>query len=290
MALPLYGAQLVLARWFTAHSRTALTSELYRLVVLLQLVGAVLATLLGRPLPFRVTPKALASGRQSNPEPRLLLPLLALLSLQLVALLNLLPIASGVRLNLLPESKATLALGVGWALVNVLLLLATLRCCWDRPRSDAVPWLAWQEAVQLAGQPAQLVAMSEAGLELELERAPAERNAAAPRLGQDLELTASDGRHWSLRLEACRGRRLGCSWAPIAAELEDERKEWLQQRLYRRDGQWPTRRAPAEPLALAVILTRLLRPLTAETWLERSLLPANPPDEQHGAVMAEMQR
>ena len=282
MALPLYGAQLVLARWFTAHSRTALTSELYRLVVLLPLVGAVLATLRGRPLPFRVTPKALASGRQSNPEPRLLLPLLALLSLQLVALFNLLAFASGVRLDLLPESTATLALGVGWALVNVLLLLAALRCCWDRPRSDAVPWLAWREAVQLAGQPAQLVALSEAGLELELER-------TAPRLGQDLELTASDGRHWSLRVEACRGRRLGCSWAPIAAELEEERKKWLQQRLYRRDGQWPTRRAPAEPLALAVILTRLLRPLAAETWLERSLLPANPPYEQHGAVMAKKQ-
>jgi cellulose synthase (UDP-forming) len=97
--------------------------------VLLPLVGAVLGTMLGRPLPFRVTPKALASGRQTNPEPRLLLPLLALLSLQLVALLNLLSLASGVRLDLLPESKATLALGVGWALVNVLLLLAALRCC-----------------------------------------------------------------------------------------------------------------------------------------------------------------
>ena len=284
MALPLYGAQLVLARWFTAHSRTALTSELYRLVVLLPLVGAVLSTLLGKPLPFQVTPKALASGRQTSPEPRLLLPLLALLSLQLVALFNLLAFASGARLDLLPESKATLALGLGWALVNVLLLLAALRCCWDRPRSDAVPWLAWHEAVQLAGQPAQLVALSEAGLELELEL---ER--AAPQPGQELELTASDGLRWLLRLEACRGRRLGCSWAPISSELAEERQEWLQQRLYRRDGQWPTRRAPAEPLALAVILTRLLRPLAAETWLERSLLPTNPPNEQHGAVVAEMQ-
>ena len=282
MALPLYGAQLVLARWFTAHSRTALTSELYRLVVLLPLVGAVLSTLLGKPLPFQVTPKALASGRQTSPEPRLLLPLLALLSLQLVALFNLLAFASGARLDLLPESKATLALGLGWALVNVLLLLAALRCCWDRPRSDAVPWLAWREAVWLAGQPAQLVALSEAGLELGLEW-------AAPQPGQELELTTSDGRRWLLKLEACRGKRLGCSWAPISSELAEERQEWLQQRLYRRDGQWPTRRAPAEPLALAVILTRLLRPLAAETWLERSLLPTNPPNEQHGAVVAEMQ-
>jgi len=165
----------------------------------------------------------------------------------------------------------------------VLLLLAALRCCWDRPRSDAVPWLAWRESVQLAGQPAQLVALSEAGLELELEQ-------AAPQQGQALELTTSDGRRWLLRIEACRDGRLGCSWAPIAAELEEERKEWLQQRLYRRDGQWPTRRAPAEPIALAVILSRLLRPLAAETWLERSLLPANSPNEQHGAVVAEKQR
>jgi hypothetical protein len=27
-----------------------------------------------------------------------------------------------------------------------------------------------------------------------------------------------------------------------------------------------------------------------EIWLEFSLLPANPPNEQHGAVVAEMQR
>jgi len=270
MALPLVAAQLLLARWFSAHSRTALMPELYRWIVLVPLGWAVLATLLGRPLPFRVTPKALASGRRSNPEPRLVLPLLALLSLQLVALLNLIPLLRGTGLRVLaPISASTLTVALTWALLNALLLLAALRCCWDRPRSSATPWLAWREPVTINGQPALIQAISEEGLELVLPGG----TRAAPDPARPLVLSCADGSRWPLLLQAQAGRRLGCRWGPLDAH------QWqaLHQRLYQRNGQWPCRRAPAEPLALAATLLQLGRPQPHETWFRRSLMPAEPP-------------
>jgi cellulose synthase (UDP-forming) len=268
MALPLVLAQLLLARWLSGHSRTALMPELYRWVMLVPLAWAVLTTLLDRPQPFRVTPKALASGRRGGPEPRLLLPLTGLLSLQVVALVNLVPLLRGTApLRLAPVSASTLALGVGWSLLNGLLLLAALRCCRDRPRASATPWFAWGEAVQVNGGPALLTAISEEGLELELPS-----SSPAPS-GAELELCCSDGSHWRLQLQARAGRRLGCSWGCLDAA----QRQWLHQRLYQRDGQWPTRHAPAEPLALAATVLRLVRPLPAERWFQRSLLPVRPP-------------
>lgn len=279
MALPLVVAQLLLARWFSRHSRTALMPELYRWVVLLPLCWAVFTTLLGRPQAFRVTPKALASGRSGALEPSLVLPLVGLLSLQVVALLNLVPLLRGTaETPLAPTTAITLMVGVGWALLNGLLLLAALRCCRDRPRTSATPWLGWCETVQISGRPAQLTAISEEGVELRLapvadpDRGPAFQPWPA---ATHLELCCADGSRWPLRLEAQAGARLGCSWG----SLDERQRIQLQQRLYQRDGQWPTRRAPAEPLALAATLVRLWRPLPPETWFQRSVLPVVAPTQ-----------
>jgi len=266
VALPLVLAQLLLARWFSAHSRTALMPELYRWVVLVPLTWAVLSSLLGRSQAFRVTPKQLPSARGGSMEKRLLLPLLALLSLQGVALLNLVSLLRGTaRLSLAPLSASTLAVGVGWALLNGLLLIAALRCCRDRPRRSSIPWLAWGESVELNGRPALLSAISEEGLELHAPEFSAAAGALWLRLG--------DGHGWPLQLEERRGPLLGCRWGPLN-ELERAR---LHQLLYQRRGQWPTRRAPAEPLALAATVKRLLRPLPPEDWFQRSLIPVLPP-------------
>jgi cellulose synthase (UDP-forming) len=286
MALPLVLAQLLLARWFSAHSRTALMPELYRWVVLVPLAWTVLRTLLGRTQPFRVTPKELPSGRISGVEKRLLLPLLGLLSLQGMALLNLVPLLRGTaRISLAPVSASTLAVGVSWALLNALLLLAALRCCRDRPRSSATPWLAWRQPVQLNGLPAELRAISEEGLELRLANDPAASHPAASPWTPgrtELELRLANGGSWPVRLESRSGPHLGCRWCP----LSDSQRQQLHQLLYQRSGQWPSRRAPAEPLALAATLLRLLRPMPPESWFQRSTLPVLAPD-QHLAGMPE---
>ncbi|QVL51773.1 MAG: glycosyltransferase [Cyanobium sp. M30B3] len=267
MALPLVLAQLLLARWFSAHSRTALMPELYRWVVLVPLTWTVVSTLLGRTQPFRVTPKDLPSRRGSGAEQRLLLPLLGLLSLQGMALLNLVPLVRGTaRISLAPVSASTLAVGMSWALLNALLLLAALRCCRDRPRSSATPWLAWRQPVLLNGQPAELSAISEEGLELRLGGDPAARPWEPE--GTELQLSLAH-RNWPVRVAARSGSRLGCAWGT----LDEHQQRRLHQLLYQRSGQWPRRRAPAEPLALAATVLRLLRPMPPETWFQRSLMP-----------------
>lgn len=65
---------------------------------------------------------------------------------------------------------------------------------------------------------------------------------------------------------------LGGHWG----ELNVHQVELLHQRLYQRTGQWPLRRAPAEPIALLVVLKRLLIPLGRECWFHRSLIPVAP--------------
>ncbi|MFM8605924.1 MAG: glycosyltransferase [Cyanobium sp.] len=288
-ALPFIAAQMLLIRWLSAHSRTALLPELYRWIFLLPLVGAVLLTLLGRPQRFRVTPKALATGRRSTPARRLLLPLLALLSLQLVSLLNLLRPALGVALA--PLSTATLAVSLAWAAINALLLILALRACFDRPGLAPLPWFALRMSCTLrcgetkveAELEAELEAISESGVELRLkDRGVASREfaglvAALDRSGEPLilQLPAFSDQPLPLRLEASSAGRIGATWAwRPGDEALQMRLRWF---LYGREGVWPDRRAPLEPLALLVVLQRLLMGCGAEGWFRRSLIAQAPP-------------
>ena len=331
VALPFSLAQLLLIRWLSAHSRTALLPELYRWIFLLPLVWAVLLTLLGRPQRFRVTPKALASGRRTSPARRLLLPLLVLLSLQLVSLLNLLRPAMGAVLA--PLSPATLAVSLVWAALNLLLLSLALRACFDRPGLAPLPWFRLRLPCTLRSggttAEAQLEAISEAGVELRLgaplppslaaamavdaaiarvsgadreaEAAPAEAGSVDhppvekgsaldlpfavgsveqppvddARRGDSLalDLGAAGLETLPLRLVARQGRRLGAHWGPLSPGQRLE----LQRFLYSRQGLWPHRQAPPEPLALAVVLQRLLLGCGPEGWFRRSLMPQVPP-------------
>ncbi|MBE9153428.1 glycosyltransferase [Cyanobium sp. LEGE 06113] len=271
-ALPFFGAQLLLARWFSNQARTGLLPELYRWIVLIPLVATICRWALQRPLRFQVTPKALAIAGRQAADPRLWLPLLVLLLLQLLALLNLFGWAQDpTGPALAPVTPASLALGVSWSLINALLLLLALRCCWDRPRRSALPWFAVREPACLDGQPVLLRAISEEGVELAL--APAARQAgqvALPLAGPASLLQLTWGQEcWPLQLAACRGHRLGALWSG----LSPRQQRTLQQRLYRQSGLWPHRRAPFEPLALLAVLGRLLSPIPPDDWFRRSLVP-----------------
>ena len=327
-ALPFALAQLLLVRWLSAHSRTALLPELYRWIFLLPLVWAVLLTLLGRPQRFRVTPKALAGGRRTSPARRLLLPLLVLLSLQVVSLLNLLRPAMGAALA--PLSTATLTVSLVWAALNLLLLSLALRACFDRPGLSALPWFRLHLPCRVhEGEretEAELEAISEMGVELRLPEAwssdltlpvaagaeaqatamlgmvyrpapPAERPSPGEAVRGDrsgagqtpasthpdpplqsrpelwLDLRVDGLERLPLLPIARRTRRLGAHWGPLSAA----QRLALFRFLYSREGLWPQRKAPPEPLALVVVLQRWLLGRRPESWFRRSLIPQNPP-------------
>ena len=149
----------------------------------------------------------------------------------------------------------------------MVLLLAAIRCCIDRGRRSTIPWLAWNEAVMLNGRAARLTALSEEGLELTQEQ----RIDIDPTCS--LVLETADGRCWPVLPARQQALGLGCRWG----HLTEQQREVLQHRLFRSAGRWPVRRAPAEPLALMVLLGNLLGNLLgircAERWFQRSLVP-----------------
>lgn len=272
-ALPFYLGQILLTRWFSNQSRTALMPELYRWIFLMPICAAVVATLLGRPRRFKVTPKAVASGGSPGPDRGLLLPLLLLLSLQLVALWHL-PRPG-------PLALTTVGVVQAWGSFNVLMLLLAIRSCWDRKGGDGTPWFALAVPVTLrhAGGEirARLEAVSSSGAELRLE--PAAAAAVPPELpgsgGGDLALTGllPDGMPLPFLQVAGGPGTIGGLWGPLTP-LQRERLEEL---LYRRQRLWPTLRAPFEPRALPAVALRLLRRIPPEAWFQRSLIPQLPP-------------
>jgi cellulose synthase (UDP-forming) len=306
VALPFQLSQLLLIRWLSEQSRGALMPELYRWVLAWPLARSVVGTLLGRPEPFRVTPKAPSVQRGAAPDPRLLVPLLALLAVQGVALARLITLLVDNGSGRLPfaDGRGTLVvLGLGWALVNGLLLLAACRACWDRPREDAVPWFApvlggwWLTA---AGErPLVVSAISERGCEVRLwldtrsDAGGAGPWAEPARVRLDHPLLRDDpwpvrgvcvaplgrrpGGRWTLgrwtlgRRTEVRGTevRLGLRWDALTPAQRDR----LQTYLYRRPGLWPTLPAPWDPLALAVVSGRVLQRIPPESWFSRSLRP-----------------
>jgi cellulose synthase (UDP-forming) len=238
VAMPFYGAQMLLARPISGQARGAVLPELYRWIFLVPLVGAVLSTIAKKPKAFRVTPKA--PGPARGAEPGLVLPLAALLAVQGLALVGL------VRW---PPPAAPLGLTLFWLASSSLLLGLSLRCCWDRPGASDVPWFAVYSQQSWGS----ITALSEEGLEAHLT-------------GSQIPT-----QHWGLPLElACqKGPRIGMNWK----QLNTEQRHWLQQRLYGKSGCWPVRRAPFELRALGPVLLRLIRPARRETWFNRSLLP-----------------
>jgi cellulose synthase (UDP-forming) len=285
MALPFQLTQLLLIRWLSQQSRGALMPELYRWLLAAPLALTVVATLLGRPQPFRVTPKARVIPRGGGPNGRLLWPLALVLAVQVVALARLIGLLLGETLGRvsLADGRGTLVVvGLVWALLNSVLLLAACRACWDRPRDDALPWLAPSLAGWLVGAgpggeaPLEVQAISEVGCEVRLGNGLGQAAPVALRL--DHPLLIADP--WPVRLvcEARAGRwgrgpgselRLGLRWGA----LSPAQRERLHTYLYRRPGLWPTLAAPWDPLVLLVVARRLCERIQPEGWLSRSLLP-----------------
>lgn len=293
MAVPWWLGQLLLSRWLSGHSRTAMLPELYRLAVVIPLGFTVIKTLMGRPQPFRVTPKALTRGEPPRPPLRLVVPPVLLLVAHIAAALALLGgRVAPCLLAAAPASQALLLLAI---LLSSVILVIAIRIGQERPNLAPVPWFRLRQPARLHWSAGQrrvwITALSEQGLELDITAATA---AALPDAEEllELQLPAADRSvqsgappPWRLPcrvvvrargpLRSRLGRhgrspwRLGCRWESLA----EEQKRQLDYLLYQRDGLWPVRRAAFEGLAIPVLLWQLLRPVAAEGWFRRSLIP-----------------
>jgi len=263
-ALPLLLAQLLLARWFSRDARSALMPELYRWVFLAPLLRAVIATALGRPRLFRVTPKSL-DGAESSPALPLLLPLLLLLALQL---------ANGAQVLLAQGPSPVVPLA--WSGLAIVMLLAAVRICWDRvpaAQADQEVWFAPVQLEVVLSQEdrcwtAQVQAISEQRVELAWQAGPSCSHQPIRLLGKDLgeesfTLLPRKLQHQGRRV------RLGGTWSWHSPRQHLR----LQAQLGQQAGCWPVRRAPTEPWALLALLGRLIRPPRPPGWFHRSALP-----------------
>jgi hypothetical protein len=158
---------------------------------------------LGRPLAFRVTPKSQIVSGESGANQQLLRPLVLCLCVQLVAISQLIALQMGGwlgRVNLTQGRGTLVVLGLAWALLNGLLILAACRSCWDRPRQGTIPWLAPRLEGWLIGadrgrdQALEVLAISEEGCEVRLRNGNRLEEAAP---------TGGEGRpeRWQLRLD-----------------------------------------------------------------------------------------
>jgi cellulose synthase (UDP-forming) len=71
------------------------------------------------------------------------------------------------------------------------------------------------------------------------------------------------------------GGAIGGVWGPLTPPQRDQ----LETMLYRREGLWPTLRAPFELRTLPLVLLRTLQRVEPERWFRRSLIPQLPPLE-----------
>jgi cellulose synthase (UDP-forming) len=85
-----------------------------------------------------------------------------------------------------------------------------------------------------------------------------------------------DGTRLPLQVETSRWGHHGALQLAVRWQgLSPAQQEDLERVLYRRDGLWPSLRAPFEPRALLAVALRLPRKMPPEAPFRRSLIPQN---------------
>ena len=153
--LPYYVVQLMFFSWLNHHSRSALLSDIYSLVLTFPLALTVIQVMLN-PFSkgFSVTPKGTASDRYSF-NWNLALPLIVLFIITAVSLWRNLGMCMvmGWSASVTPELKG-LGLGWLWSSYNLLMIGIALLILLDVPRPDANDWFNLRRTVRLCFLPA----------------------------------------------------------------------------------------------------------------------------------------
>ena len=277
--LPYYLIQITVFAWLNHHSRSALLSDIYSLVLVFPLALTVVSSLLN-PFSqgFAVTPKGTANDRFTF-NWRLAWPLLILFSLTALSLgLNLgygLVVADGAA-----QSKG-IGLGWVWSLYNLVMVGIALLVMLDVPRPDSHAWFDLRRVgrLELRAEDGSLqeywgvtTQISEVGAELELTqmgsffegdyRGPVWLTLAEA----DLVLPGE--------LVAMRSPETGDRPFPLVQvqfnQLSLAQERQLVELLFCRPGQWKRQNSPGELRSIWLLFKVLLRPkvLTGDTRIK----------------------
>ncbi len=268
LLLPLWATLLLSLGWLNRGSRAAFLSELTGWVLTVPLTLTVISRMLGRFHGFRVTPKHQRRDRGSW-SLGLVMPLLALLSLNLINLAGLLAPETALE-GMTTQGQL---LGLLWATLNTLSLLVALRACWDPAASDPAPWqqLSLSAALEDAGghhHPCRITAISESGVEVQLPGRPPPI-VASTKLRWSDELPALGVTPWEPSTRRKKAGQLALRWQPLSSHERRNLCRWL----FTRPGCWVERQAGGEWISLLVLCQRILPPWRGPAPFQRSLVP-----------------
>jgi cellulose synthase (UDP-forming) len=264
--LPFYLVNLTVFSWLNKHSRSALLSDIYFLVICFPLAVTVIRSLL-QPFSkgFKVTPKGINSDRYIF-NWKLALPLIILFIATAVSLwqnicMYIVKHPATTTLSLIPEQTTGIGLGWLWSIYNLVMIGTALLILLDAPKTDKFEWFDLRRVVQLKIGSYNFwgvtTMISEIGAEIALTQQPpiklvvnqpvqikiAEENL---QLNAEIIKTGFEGEFPTMRIQF------------QSVTLNQHRR--LVEMLFCRPGQWKRQKAPGEIASLWLLLRILLKP------------------------------
>ncbi len=274
--LPYYVVQLTVFAWLNHHSRSALLSDIYSLVLTFPLALTVVRVMLN-PFSkgFQVTPKGTVSDRYSF-NWKLALPLISLFLLTAVSLwrnFGICMVKGGWALGSAERAEQIKGIDLGWLWsgYNLIMIGIALLILLDVPTPDRDHWLDLRRTIRLSLTPSPhlptsppstfwgiTTMLSEGGAEVALTQSGFPHLAAGDSVPVTLEILEA-----GLTLEGMATRSRMDEFPTVRIRftaLTIEQQRCLVEMLFCRPGQWQRRRTPGEFHSLLLLFRILLRP------------------------------
>jgi cellulose synthase (UDP-forming) len=268
--LPYYGVQIAVFAWLNHHSRSALLSNVYGLVLAFPLALTVIQAMLS-PFSkgFKVTPKGISTQRFRF-NWHLAWPLIGLFVLTAFSLwrnLGLCLAQSNWALEAAPAEAMAHWRGLGiswlWSLYNLLMIGIALLILLDVPRPDPYDWFDLRRVVRLQIGPRSwwgtTTALSEVGAHVTLTQRGLPQLSPGERLPVRLEISEAQ---LLLQADLVRIDQTG-DLPQVQVQFQEvslAQQRQLVELLFCRPGQWKSRRSPGELQSLWILLRTLFWP------------------------------
>ncbi|MEO1591609.1 MAG: glycosyltransferase family 2 protein, partial [Cyanobacteria bacterium J06632_22] len=275
--LPYYFVQITVFAWLNHHSRSALLSDVYSLVLAFPLAMTVIQAMVSPfSTGFKVTPKGTSSSRFTF-NWRLAWPLIGLFILTAFSLWRNLGMclamgnwASGVSAEAAAHIRG---LGIGWiwSLYNLMMLGTALLVLLDVPKPDPYDWFDLRRVISLqVGEQTwwgTTTAISEVGAQITLTQTGFPQQPA----DETVHITISEEQiHLSGRVVATGlNEEFPCVTVLFDAMALPQQRQ-LVELLFCRPGQWRRWNTPGELTSLWILIRTLFRPrvITGDTRIK----------------------